>query len=110
MAISDFGTDRLATDAQAISGPSGTGGEAFTYSGATYYGVFAELVRDFVMDTTGFNDDRHMVLCMPRASLTAGITMNDLIFRSFDSTTYQIVRGTSDQAWHEYTIRRPIPS
>jgi hypothetical protein len=106
MAVSDFGTSQLAADALAISGPTGTGGEAFTYSSATYYGVFAELNRDLFMDTVGFKDEREVMLVFPRASLTAGITVNDRIFRSFDSTTYQITKANTDQQWHECTLRR----
>jgi len=106
MAVSDFGTTQLATDALAISGSDGTGGEAFGYSGVTYYGVFAELNRDLFMDAVGFKDERQMVLLFPRASLTAGITVNDRIYRAFDSTTYQVVKANTDQQWHEATLRK----
>ena len=106
MAVSDFGTTQLATDALAISGPSGTGGEAFGYSGVTYYGIFAELNRDLFMDAVGFKDERQMMLLFPRASLTAGITVNERIYRAFDSTTYQVVKANTDQQWHECTLRR----
>lgn len=106
MAVSDFGTAQLATDALAISGPTGTGGEAFTYGSTTYYGVFAELQRDLFMDPVGFKDEREMILVFPRASLTAGITVNDRIVRAFDATTYQVVKANTDQQWHECTLRR----
>lgn len=107
--MSDFDPTQLATDALAISGPAGTGGEAFTYGATTYYGVFAELDRSLLMDEVGFKDERVMVMEMPRASLTAGITANDFIFRAFDSTTYQVIgTGGTDLAWHRYTVRRPF--
>ena len=106
MATSDFSTSQLATDALAISGPSGTGGEAFTYAGSTYYGVFAELNRDLFMDAVGFKDERQIMLVFPRASLTAGITVNEFVHRSFDSTTYQVTKSNPDQQWHECTLRR----
>ena len=106
MATSDFGTTQLATDALAISGASGTGGEAFTYASVTYYGVFSEVNRDLFMDTTGFRDERQVMLVFPRASLTAGITVNDRVFRDFDSTTYQVTKSVPDQQWHECTLRR----
>jgi hypothetical protein len=106
MAVSDFGTSQLATDALAISGPSGTGGEAFVYAGATYYGVFAELNRDLFMDAVGFKDERQISLVFPRASLTAGITVNDFVHRSFDATTYQVTKLNTDQQWHDCTLRR----
>lgn len=106
MATSDFGTAQLSADALAISGPSGTGGESFVYAGATYYGVFAEVNRDLFMDTVGFKDERQMTMVFPRASLTAGITVNERIFRSFDSTTYQVTKSNPDLAWHEVTLRK----
>lgn len=108
MAVSDFGITQLAADALAISGPTGTGGEAFTYSGATYYGVFNETDRSYIMDETGFKDERLLTLVFPRTSLTSGITVNDFLFRSFDSTTYQAVKVNADQQWHECTLRRPF--
>jgi len=108
MATSDFGTAQLATDALAISGPSGTGGEAFVYASVTYYGVFAEVNRDLFMDTTGFKDERICMLDFPRASLTAGLTVNDYLYRPFDSTTYQVVKSVPDQQWHGVTLRRPF--
>jgi hypothetical protein len=106
--MADFDVDRLATDALAISGPSGTGGEPFTYSSATYYGVFAELDRSLVMDTTSFKDERVMTMVFPRASLTAGIAVNAFIYRPFDSTTYQVTKSNPDLAWHEVTLRKPF--
>jgi hypothetical protein len=108
MAVSDFGISQLSTDALAISGPTGTGGEAFVYASTTYYGVFSEVNRDLMMDTVGFKDERQTVLVFPRASLTAGITVNDYLFRPFDSTTYQAVKGNPDLQWHEVTLRRPF--
>lgn len=108
MATSDFGVGQLATDALAISGPSGTGGEAFIYSAATYYGVFSEVNRDLLMDTVGFKDERQVMLVFPRASLTAGITVNDYLYRDFDSTTYQVTKSVPDQQWHEVTLRKPF--
>lgn len=105
--MGDFDETQLAQDALAISGPSGTGGEAFLYGAATYYGVFNEVSIDLSMDATGFKDERFMQLDIPRASLTAGITSNDVLFRSFDSTTYQVIgSGSSDLAWHSYTLRK----
>lgn len=106
MAVSDFGTTQLATDALAISGSDGTGGEAFIYSGVTYYGVFAELNRDLFMDTVGFKDERQVMMVFPRASLTVGITVNERIYRVFDATTYQVVKANTDQQWHDCTLRR----
>lgn len=108
MAVSDFGTTQLATDALAISGPAGTGGEAFTYASATYYGVFAEVNRDLLMDVVGYKDERQTTLVFPRASLTTGITVNDLIYRPFDATTYQVTKSVPDLQWHECTLRRPF--
>ena len=108
MAISDFGVTQLGADALAISGPTGTGGEAFRYGSATYYGVFAELNRDLFMDTVGFKDERQVVLVFPRASLTAGITVNDFLYRPFDATTYQVTKSNPDHQWHECTLRRPF--
>lgn len=106
MPVSDFGITQLATDALAISGAAGTGGEAFTYASTTYYGVFSEVNRDLLMDTVGFKDERITTLVFPRASLTAGITVNDRIYRPFDSTTYQAVKSVPDLQWHEVTLRR----
>lgn len=106
--MADFDTDQLATDALAISGPTGTGGEAFVYAAATYYGVFAEVDRSLLMDAVGFKDERTLVLVFPRASLTAGLTLNDYLYRAFDATTYQIVKSNPDLAWHEVTLRRPF--
>jgi hypothetical protein len=108
MAISDFGTTQLATDALAISGPAGTGGEAFVASSVTYYGVFSEVNRDLMMDVVGFKDERQMLLVFPRASLTAGLTVNSYLYRPFDATTYQVVKSVPDQQWHEVTLRKPF--
>lgn len=108
MAVSDFGTTQLATDALAISGPAGTGGEAFTYASATYYGVFNELDRSVIMDDVGFRDERMISLVFPRASLTAGIPANGFLYRPFDATTYQVIRPNTDLAWHDYVLRRPL--
>ncbi len=108
MAVSDFGTTQLATDALAIAGPSGTGGEAFSYSGTTYYGVFNETDRSVIMDEVGFKDERMMTLVFPRASLTANIPINGYIFREFDSITYQVVKQNTDQQWHDLLLRKPF--
>ena len=108
MAISDFGITQLATDALAISGPSGTGGEEFVYASTTYHGVFTEVNRDLFMDTVGFKDERQTVLVFPRASLTAGPTVNAYVYRPFDATTYQVVKSVPDLQWNEVTLRRPF--
>lgn len=106
MATRDFDTTQLATDAQAIAGSDGTASESFLLSGVTYYGVFAETGLGFAMDNVGFKDEREIRLSMPRSSLTVGITFNSFIYRAFDSTTWQVLRGTTDEAWHDYTLRR----
>ncbi len=108
MALKDFDVTQLATDALAIGGPDGTASEPFTLAGATYCGVFSETALGFAMDATGFKDEREIVLEMPRASLTAGITFNSYIRRVFDSTTWQVVSGKTDEQWHHYALRRPF--
>jgi hypothetical protein len=106
MALRDFDTDQLATDALAIAGADGTASESFLLSGVTYYGVFTSTDLGFTMDTVGFKDEREIRLSMARASLTAGIAPNAFLLRAFDSTTWQVVRGTTDEGWHDYTLRR----
>lgn len=108
MALKDFDTTQLGIDALAIGGPDGTASEAFSYSGVTYYGVFNQTERDVIMETTGFADERQITLCIPRASITAGIPVNSYIYRPFDSTTWQIVKPNTDEQWHDYTLRRPL--
>ena len=106
MALKDFDPTQLATDAQAIAGTDGTASESFTVAGVTYYGVFSETGFELPMDAVGFKDEREIRLAIPRASLTVGITFNSFIRRTFDSTTWQVVRGQSDEGWHDYTLRR----
>ena len=106
MALKDFDTTQLANDALAIGGPDGQASEAFTYSGATYYGVFNETDRDVMMEAAGFADERQITLCIPRVSITAGIPANAFLYRIFDSTTWQVVKPNTDEQWHEYVLRR----
>jgi hypothetical protein len=106
MALKDFDVTQLATDAQAIAGVDGTASEPFLLASVTYYGVFASTDLGLPMDTVGFKDEREIRLSIPRASLTAGITFNAFLRRVFDSTTWQVVRGQSDEGWHDYTLRR----
>ena len=109
MALKDFDITQLANDALAIGGPDGQASEAFTYSGVTYSGVFNQLDRQVIMEAAGFADERQLQLCFPRVSLTAGIPANALLFRVFDSTTYQVVKPDTDEQWHDYTLRRQFP-
>ena len=106
MAVKDFDVTQLATDAQAIAGVDGTASEPFLIGSTTYYGVFASTDLGLPMDTVGFKDERELRLSMPRAALTAGITFNSFIRRTFDSTTWQVVHGSTDEGWHDYTLRR----
>ena len=106
MAVKDFDVTQLATDAQAIAGSAGTASEPFLIGSVTYYGVFASTGLELTMDNVGFKDEREIQLSIPRASLTVGITFNSFIRRIFDSTTWQVVRGQTDEGWHDYTLRR----
>ena len=106
MALKDFDVTQLAVDAQAIAGVDGTASEPFLVGSVTYYGVFAQTDFSLPMDTVGFKDEREIKLSIPRASLTVGITFNGFIRRVFDSTTWQVVQGQSDEGWHDYTLRR----
>lgn len=106
--MGDFDTSQLDVDALAISGPTGTGGESFVYSGTTYYGVFNEVDRSILMDTTGFKDEQSLTLLFPRASLTANLPANAFVYRPFDSTTYQVIVPRGDLAWNEVVLRKPF--
>ena len=106
MALKDFDVTQLASDAQAIGGADGTASESFTLAGVTYWGVFAETGFQLPMDSVGFKAETTINLCIPRASLTAGITFNAFLRRTFDSTTWQVIDGRSDEQWHDYTLRK----
>lgn len=108
MAQKDFDLTQLASDALAIGGPDGLASEAFTYAGVTYYGVFNQVNSSAIMEVTGFVNEAFITLCIPRTSLTAGIPANSLLFRVFDSTTYRVINPSTDEQWHEYTLRKPI--
>lgn len=108
MAQNDFDQTQLAADALAIGGQNGLASEPFTYAGVTYYGVFNQINSSAVMEVTGFVNEAFITVCIPRASLTAGIAVNELVYRPFDSTTYRVVNPNTDEQWHEYTLRKPV--
>ena len=108
MAQKDFDETQLAADALAIGGPDGLASEPFTYAGVTYYGVFNQINSSAIMEATGFVNEAFITLCFPRVSLTAGMPVNSLLYRVFDSTTYRVINPNTDEQWHEYTLRKPV--
>lgn len=104
----DFDLTQLAADAIGIGGENGLASEPFTYSGVTYYGVFNQVNSQAIMEVTGFVNEAFLTLCVPRISITAGIPVNSLVYRPFDSTTYRVINPTTDEQWHEYALRKPV--
>lgn len=105
--MADFDIDQLDDDLGNICSPS-YGGEAFKVSGVTYYGVFAQTDQQWSFELTGNRNDAGLTLTTNRTALTP--TMNGLIYRPFDSTTYRITQIKPDaQAW-DITLKKPTGS
>lgn len=102
--MSDFDSTLLATDIEAICSTS-MAGESFTVSGVTYFGVFNQTDQVYSFEEVGNRTDVSMTLIVARSAFTP--TINQLLYRSFDSTTYRITDFKPDLQAFEISIRKP---
>jgi hypothetical protein len=103
--MSDFGDDQLASDWGGVCGSSQSG-EAFRSVSTTYYGVFNQADARYTFDLVGSKTDVSMVLIIDRAQGYVP-TVNGLLFRAFDSTTYRVNDVRNDQAVFECDLEKP---
>lgn len=103
--MGDFDSSTLGTDWGAVCG-SGQSGEPFRATSTTYSGVFNLTDARYTFDLVGGKNDVSMILIVDRA---AGYvpTVNGLLFRAFDSTTYRINDVRNDAACFECDLVKP---
>lgn len=101
----DFDPTQLETDLGAICSPS-YGGEVFRAGGVSCYGVFNQTDQNYGFELTGTRTDASMTLVFNRGAFTP--TINGLVFRPFDSTTYRITEIKPDLQAFECTLNKPL--
>lgn len=101
----DFDPSQLETDLGAICSPS-YGGEDFRVGGATYYGVFNQTDQNYGFELTGNRIDATMTLVVNRGAFTP--TIDGLVFRPFDATTYRVSDFKPDLQAFEITLTKPL--
>jgi hypothetical protein len=102
--MSDFDSTLLGTDIEAICGTS-MAGESFVVSAVTYSGVFNQTDQVYSFEEVGNRTDASMTLIVARSAFTP--TINQLLYRPFDSTTYRITDFKPDLQAFEISIRKP---
>ncbi len=103
--MSDFDTSQLGADWGGVCG-AGQSGEEFRAGSVTYYGVFNQVDAAYTFDMTGGKNDVKLVMVTDRAQAYLP-TVNALIFRGFDSTTYRINDVRNDLAVYECDLVKP---
>jgi hypothetical protein len=103
--MGDFDTSQLDADWGGVCG-STQAGEGFRASSATYYGVFNQADARYIFDLVGNKTDVSMVLIIDRAQGYVP-TVNGLLYRAFDSTTYRVNDVRNDQACFECDLMKP---
>lgn len=102
--MSDFDFTIMGADIASICGTD-MAGESFVVSGVTYSGVFNQTDQVYAFEEVGNRTDASMTLVVPRSAFTP--TINALLYRPFDSTTYRITDFKPDLQAFEISIRKP---
>jgi hypothetical protein len=103
--MSDFGITQLETDMAAICSLTYSG-EAFVTGGVTYAGVFGQTDQQYGFELSGNRTDATINLTFSRGVYTP--TINALLYRPFDSTTYRITDFKPDLQAYDCTLNKPL--
>jgi hypothetical protein len=103
--MSDFDLTQLETDMSAICSTTYSG-EAFVVSGVTYSGVFGQTDQQFGFELVGNRTDATVSLAFNRGAYTP--TINALVYRPFDSTTYRITDFKPDLQAYDCTLNKRL--
>jgi hypothetical protein len=103
--MSDFDLTQLETDMSAICSTTYSG-EAFVVGGVTYSGVFGQTDQQFGFELVGNRTDATVSLAFSRGAYTP--TINALVYRPFDSTTYRITDFKPDLQAYDCTLNKRL--